>query len=330
MSNDQNVRAPNAGYNKSSFFHAGREEPVKGGRDEEEEGGGRNAGWDVFADFNNAGPRYSGAVTQNSQGYTQLPATSNKLMEEAPTNVEMVTVPALGPEWGKVELHDMTKAGKSEKKSESRQDAWKAWNRGERGICGDYCGRKTFVFSLFGLCALVGIALAFTIPRVPAFTFSSSSALANATGSWAKAVPIIFSRAPTNFSFPAYAALQLDTTANYIPITFTSLQADVFDLQTSRQVATGNMGRKTFQAKTFTNILLPLNFTYVATNASDQTWANWYNACRNAAFSSNGTRPPAEFRLLLTMNILGLPTSSQTSAEVADAPCPVELSQSAP
>ena len=51
-----------AGYNKNSFFNSGREEPLKGGKDEEEEA------WDVYADFNNAGPRYSTAFTP--QNYT--------------------------------------------------------------------------------------------------------------------------------------------------------------------------------------------------------------------------------------------------------------------
>lgn len=50
--------APSAGYNRNSFFDAGREEPVKGGYDEEST---RDDGFDVFADFNNAGPRYSTA-----------------------------------------------------------------------------------------------------------------------------------------------------------------------------------------------------------------------------------------------------------------------------
>lgn len=53
-----------AGYNRNSFFHTGREEPLKGG-DEEQAGGG----FDIYADFNNAGPRYStglGAYTSNA------------------------------------------------------------------------------------------------------------------------------------------------------------------------------------------------------------------------------------------------------------------------
>jgi hypothetical protein len=52
-----------AGYNRMSFLHAGRQEPLKGGYDEEE-----GQTWDVYADFNNAGPRYSNTLIQNTQG----------------------------------------------------------------------------------------------------------------------------------------------------------------------------------------------------------------------------------------------------------------------
>lgn len=65
-----NNRASTAGYNQGSFFHAGREEPLKGGRDEEEllSGNAAEESWDVYADFNNAGPKYSTAFGQPSQG----------------------------------------------------------------------------------------------------------------------------------------------------------------------------------------------------------------------------------------------------------------------
>ena len=58
-----------AGYNRSSFFHVGREEPLKGGRDEEKDL--QEDAWDVYADFNNAGPRYSSAfgMGQSSSRY---------------------------------------------------------------------------------------------------------------------------------------------------------------------------------------------------------------------------------------------------------------------
>lgn len=67
------------GYNNQTYFAAGREAPVKFGRDEEEAAfigaghGGADqeqaAGWDVYADFNNAGPRYSTAFTKYDEGW---------------------------------------------------------------------------------------------------------------------------------------------------------------------------------------------------------------------------------------------------------------------
>ena len=54
------ARVNNAGYNRMSYLDVGRTEPVKGGYDDEVERP-NEGGWDVFADFNNAGPRYSHA-----------------------------------------------------------------------------------------------------------------------------------------------------------------------------------------------------------------------------------------------------------------------------
>ena len=55
-----------AGYNQNSFFDAGRTEPLKGGYDDEDPLRGKDEGsWDVFADFNNAGPRYSAAFVDS-------------------------------------------------------------------------------------------------------------------------------------------------------------------------------------------------------------------------------------------------------------------------
>jgi len=89
--------------------------------------------------------------------YTQLPPTPSLQKEEIQTSgekVEMVTVPALGAEWGKEELRSMTKTGRREKKKETRSEFWKSWNRGERGLCGHYFTRKFLVFFLFGLCVV--------------------------------------------------------------------------------------------------------------------------------------------------------------------------------
>lgn len=60
---------PTAGYNSGSYFKAGRAEPVKGGYDEEETVGLKDDGFDIYADFNNAGPRYSNAFGHGDAAY---------------------------------------------------------------------------------------------------------------------------------------------------------------------------------------------------------------------------------------------------------------------
>lgn len=216
-----------------------------------------------------------------------------KLVQEptiADGKVEMVTVPALGAEWGKEEMYQMTKTGRKEKKREMRKEFWKSWNRGERGLCGRYFSRRILVFFLFGLCCVyvshqaplalhqvltstysIGTILAITIPRVPGATFNPGTPIANATGAWAKAVPTIFSRSPTNFSFPAYASLQFNTQDNFLPLKFQNLHASVYDLDTYRLVGTGDTASFSIPAKAFPKVLIPLNFTYFTSNSSDQT-----------------------------------------------------------
>ena len=265
--------------------------------------------------------------------YSQIRPTTSFLKEEAldpEAKVEMVTVPAMGAEWGKDEMHQMTKAGKKERKNESRAQFWKSWNRGERGLCGHYFTRKVLVFFLFGLCCVyayyfyyysiadlghlfrVALILGFTIPRVPSFSFNTANPLVNATGAFAKAVPTIFSRSPTNFSFPAFAFLQVDTSSNFLPVRFTYLRATVYDLDSNLQVGSGSYSQRSLPAQSFPELLLPLNFTYVTSNTSDQTCqclsfimvlspqltigfdrpgTDWYDACRNSQFSPNRIRP---------------------------------------
>jgi hypothetical protein len=107
---------------------------------------------------------------------------------------------------------------------------------------------------------------------------------------------------------------------------------------------------------------MPLNFTYVATNDTDQTCMsqsafnplnfnsfpagkNWYAACKSKTQYTGGVRPGmchswyrcsshliahkpvagVKFRLILDMNIAGLPGTHSVSTQVSDAPCPIEL-----
>lgn len=123
----------------------------------------------------------------------------------------------------------------------------------------------------FGNLSRIALILGFTIPRVPSFTLITANPLVNATGPFATAVPTIFSRSPTNFSFPAFASLRFDTTNSFLPVQFTHISASVFDLDTNKQVGTGSTARSSLPAQSFPAILLPLNFTYFTSNTSDQT-----------------------------------------------------------
>ncbi|GAW09224.1 hypothetical protein LENED_011366 [Lentinula edodes] len=323
-------RASTAGYNRGSFFLAGREEPVKGGRDEEGGAGGNGGAWDIYADFNNEGPRYSSAFGSSSTAADAYhPLVQKEDVASTIGPVEMVTVPAMGPEWQRDELRNMTKAGRREIKSESRMQAWREWNRGQRGICGKWFTRRMLVIFLFVLCCCIGLILAFTIPRVPSFAFNTSTPLANATGDWKDAIPTVFSRSPTNFSFAAFADLQVNTDSNFLPLTFNHLRATVYDLDTGIEVGSGDLGHRTFPAKTLSSFQLPLNFTYSAVNTSDTTWTNWYDACRNAIDDVGGIRPAVKFTIKLDMDIAGLTTNPSTQAQVSNAACPVELAENA-
>jgi hypothetical protein len=55
----QTGRTPgSAGYNRQSYFDTGREEPLKDGYEYQPHEPAQQD-WDVYADFNNAGPKYS-------------------------------------------------------------------------------------------------------------------------------------------------------------------------------------------------------------------------------------------------------------------------------
>ena len=67
----------------------------------------------------------------------------------------MVTVPALGAEWGKDELKGMTKRGRKEQKNTGGfGQKWRKFNRGQYGMFGSkWLTRRTVVFLVFGICA---------------------------------------------------------------------------------------------------------------------------------------------------------------------------------
>ena len=83
-----------AGYNPTTFFDGGRQEPVKGGHDEE--AAFRDEPFDIYADFNNAGPRYSRATFGTDNGYLH---SGSMLKVEALTALSSQIPPCELPEF---------------------------------------------------------------------------------------------------------------------------------------------------------------------------------------------------------------------------------------
>ncbi|KAF8574224.1 hypothetical protein K439DRAFT_1399184 [Ramaria rubella] len=322
--------AGSAGYNRTSFFAPGRVAPVKGGADErlplhqaDVMPSSQDEGWDVYADFNNAGPRYSSAFAAGDKGYRQIPVGASKPEtpgSESGTPVELVTVPALGAEWKSSELRAMTKSGKREVRAEKFGAKWRAFRRDENGFCGiKWLTRRLFVIILFGFCVVVGLVLAFTVPRVPGMAFNNNTPLSGSSN-------VVFSRTPANFSFDTNLNLQIDTNGNFLPLHFNHIHAQVFETDTNQQIATGDISDKTLPAKTFNPLLFPVTFNFTAVNDTDQTWLNVYDACRNPENVPAGQdRPPLKIRIVLQMFIAGLVSHPFSSAAIDGAPCPFQL-----
>ncbi|CAE6524908.1 unnamed protein product [Rhizoctonia solani] len=308
------------GYDRSSYI--GLENPRgdigAAGKDEE---------WDVYADFNNAGPRYVTTPFQQDTGYRAIREQAGGSQASAANQVELVTVPALGAEWKATELRDMTKAGREELRAEERRKQWKEFNRDQRGLCGiSWAKRTTLVWVMFVLICVVGVMLVIFIPRVPSFGFLGDMPL-NVTSDGGNPQ---FSRSPANFSFDALVALQVNTNSQIVlPLHFNNIHATVYDVTTSRQVAEGDLGGYTVPAKAFSEIKVPVKFSYEAANASDITWLNFYDACKSKSQVVNGQRPGLQLRLVLEISIAGLIGKPTAGTQISDANCPIELPSNA-
>lgn len=62
-----------------------------------------------------------------------------------------------------------------------------------------------------------------------------------------------------------------DTSSAYLPTHFTNIQATVYDLNTNKQVATGNYGNHVVPKGQNEPVTLPVTFSYTALNTSDTT-----------------------------------------------------------
>ncbi|CAE6463917.1 unnamed protein product [Rhizoctonia solani] len=288
---------------------------------------GKDDEWDIYADFNNQGPRYATTPFQADTGYRAIRDPAGGSEASAANQVELVTVPALGAEWKASELRDMTKAGRAEARAEERRKKWREFNRDQRGACGiKWATRTTLVWGVFAVIIVIGVLLAIMIPRVPSFGFQGDMPL-NATSDGGNPQ---FSRTPANFSFDALVALQVNTEGQVVlPLHFNNIHATIYDVTTSRQVASGDLGGYTVPAKTYAEIQVPVTFSYEAANSSDTTWLNFYNACKSKSQVTGGQRPGLQLRLVLELSIAGLINKPTAGTQINDANCPIELAGNA-
>ncbi|WWD18980.1 hypothetical protein CI109_103437 [Kwoniella shandongensis] len=313
-----------------------------------EQGEEEDEPFDVRADFDGTGPRWSdrygqgqgigqdvgkgegslrsglgGGMVGDDRSYRPVddhvaPTGHTANTKSATSREELVSVPVLGAEWQKSELHELSRRGQSELRGEKRTRAWREWTRDQRGLCGSrWFTRRILVGAIFAFVVALGIALFFLIPRVPSFEFYGEQPFSvdNST--------ISFNRTPTNFSFSGNLNLYADASSSYLPVHFTSLQAKLYDLTTDKLIATGDWGNHRIAHKDQQPVLLPVTFSYSALNTSDTTWNDMYDACGH--LWTGTTRPDLKFRLVLRMSIMGLVNHPEQSTQISDVTCPFEL-----
>jgi hypothetical protein len=85
---------------------------------------------------------------------TKVDGEDNSI-KEGPHKTEMVTVPVMGSEWTKRELHDMSKTGKKANAAEARREKMREFWRGNKGLCGiRWLTRKVIVIIVFVCCIM--------------------------------------------------------------------------------------------------------------------------------------------------------------------------------
>jgi len=239
--------------------------------------------------------------------------------------VEMVTVPAFGPEWTKNELRDMSKSGRAEDRAYNRNLAWKEWSNDRSGLFGrKWLTRKVITWSFFGLCILIAISLAIFLPRPPSFSSNPNSPLVAQQGSNVPK-PSFITGPLANFTFPAVLDLEMNTNGNIIPIHMNNIHTEIYLIDTNKPIATGDTGAFNRAPGKSHPLNIDVTFDYSADNSTDETWTKVHNACRSATLYSSGSRPGLNILIVLTMSIRGLIGHSRSATSISNVNCPIQL-----
>lgn len=70
-----------------------------------------------------------------------------------------------------------------------------------------------------------------------------------------------------------------DASRSYVPVQFSNLQAKLYDIETNKVIATGDLGKHKVDNAVNQPIILPVTFSYSAINVTDPTWVHIYDAC---------------------------------------------------
>ncbi|TKY84494.1 hypothetical protein EX895_006395 [Sporisorium graminicola] len=286
-------------------------------------------------DVRNADPRRS--VIQQNKGANRNstysaataagggPAASHTISGMGPqhadstTGIELITVPALGNEYTKEELRDMTRTSKRRKKRSNRRKRCQLWVSGEDHLWGWLSPRVAVFIAFFSFVAL-GVMLYFVIPRVPTFAILSTNPVVAIPNGASMQV----SHSPTNFSMQMGFNLRASNRGGWISSRATDLTLKVTDLNTFIKVGEGKMDGYTFAGRGNTPFQFPVQFSYVSLNTSgDQTFQDFYKGC--GPNYEGTTRPTLNLGLELGMNIKGLLGRKRTSSQVNDVTCPFVL-----
>ena len=238
---------------------------------------------------------------------------------DSTTGIELITVPALGNEYTKEELRDMTRPAKRRRKRSHRKKRCQLWVSGQDHLWG-WLSPRVAVFLVFFTLVALGIMLYFVIPRVPTFAILSTNPVVAIPNGASMQV----SHSPTNWSMDMGFNLRADNRGAWIPTHATNLKMEVTDLNTYIVVGRGQMDSATFKARGNTAFQFPVHFSYVSLNASgDQTWLDFYHGC--GPFYPGQTRPTLNLGVRLSMGIKGLVGTKATSSQINNVVCPFTL-----
>ncbi|SPO27744.1 uncharacterized protein UTRI_04216_B [Ustilago trichophora] len=280
-------------------------------------------------DVRNADPRRSiiqsnhNAANRHSQFSSAAPNNAISGMgpqhADSTTGIELITVPALGNEYTKEELRDMTRNAKRRKKRSHRKKRCQLWVSGQDHLWG-WLSPRVAVFLAFFVMVALGVLLFFVIPRVPTFAILST----NPVTAIPNGASMKINRSPTNFSMDMGFNLRANNRNGWIPSHATDLTLEVTDLNTYLKVGSGSLDSLSFKGRANTLFQVPVHFSYVSLNASgDQTWQDFYQAC--GAVYAGQTRPTLNLALKLSMKITGLIGRKETNTQLGNVVCPFTL-----